>query len=158
MTLEELQTELKGLINQTVTFKRIAGNSIIVYFFGEPGDDSVVSVFIDPSWRYQKNGKVIVGSYDLQIEESDFNSKEEYEEGFHQLCALTDDILGAELVGCSVDLESADITMEFSGSQVLRSFANSGFDDKDWTYRNLPKQITAQVSPLGVILVDESSF
>ena len=155
MTLEELQAELKGLINQTVTFKRIAGNSIIVYFFGEPGDDSVVSVFIDPSWRYQKNGKVIVGSYDLQIEESDFNSKEEYEERFHQLCALTDAIIGAELVGCSVDLKSSDITMEFSGAQVLRNFANSGFDDKDWTYRNLPKQITAYASPLGVILAKE---
>ena len=115
MTLQELQAELNGLINQTVTFKRVAGNSIIVYFFGEPGDGSVISVFIDPSWRYQKKGKVIVGSYDLQIEESDFNSKEEYEESFHQLCALTDAIIGAELIGCSVDLESSDITMEFSG-------------------------------------------
>src|SRR5215470_5337904 len=99
MTLEELQAELKGLINQTVTFKRVAGNSIIVYFFGEPGDDGVISVFIDPSWRYQKNGKVIVGSHDLQIEEGDFNSKEEYEERFHHLCSLTDAIKGAELVG-----------------------------------------------------------
>src|SRR5262245_11189084 len=67
MTLEELQTELNGLIHQTCTFKRIAGNSIIIYFFGEPGDDSVIGVFVDPSWRYQKNGKIILGSYDLQI-------------------------------------------------------------------------------------------
>ncbi len=47
MTLEELQTELNNLVHQTVTFKRIAGNSIIIYFFGEPGDDSVISVFIE---------------------------------------------------------------------------------------------------------------
>jgi hypothetical protein len=41
MTLEELQTELNGPIHQTVTFKRIAANSIIIYFFGEPGDDGI---------------------------------------------------------------------------------------------------------------------
>ena len=155
MTLEELQTELNGLIHQIVTFKRVAANSIIIYFFGEPGDDSVLSVFIDPSWRYQKNGKVIIGSYDLQIEEDDFNSEEEYEERFDYLCSLTDEIKGAELVNCTIDLASSDITMEFSGNQILRNFANSGFDDKAWTYRNCPKQLTAYVSPLGVTLREE---
>src|SRR5215470_12437624 len=150
MTLEELQTELNGLIHQTVTFKRIAGNSIIIYFFGEPGDDSVISVFVDPSWRYQKNGRIILGSYDLQIDEEDFDSKEAYEERFHRLCSLTDGITGAELISCTIDLESSDINMEFSGGQVVRNFANSGFDDKHWTYRNLQKKLTAYVSPLGV--------
>jgi hypothetical protein len=65
MTLEELNSELKKLIQMTVSFKRIAGNSIIIYFFGEPGDATVVSMFIDPTWRYQKQGKVVVGSQDF---------------------------------------------------------------------------------------------
>jgi hypothetical protein len=149
MTLEELQTELGGLIHQTVTFTRIAGNSIIIYFFGEPGDDSVISVFIDPTWRYQKNGKIILGSYDLQIDEENFDSKEAYEDRFHHLCSLTGDLWGAELVSCTIDPESSDITMEFSGGQVVRNFANSGFEDEHWTYRNLQKKLTAYVSPLG---------
>jgi hypothetical protein len=150
MTLEALQTELNGLIHQTVTFKRIAGNSIIIYFFGEPGDDSVISVFVDPSWRYQKDGKIILGSYDLQIDEENFDSEEAYEERFHHLCSLTDSISGAELISCAIGLESSDINMEFSGGQVVRNFANSGFEEKHWTYRNLPKKLTAYVSPLGV--------
>jgi hypothetical protein len=150
MPLEELQTELNGLIHQTVTFKRIAGNSIVIYFFGEPGDDSVKSVFVDPTWRYQKNGKIILGSYDLQIDEESFDSKEAYEERFHYLCSLTDDLWGAEPIDCTIDLESSDINMEFSGGQVVRNFANSGFEDKHWTYRNLQKKLTAIVSPLGV--------
>ena len=155
MTLEGLQTELQDLINQVVTFNRVAGNSIIVYFFGEPGDDGVVSVFIDPSWRYQKNGKIVLGSYDLLIEEDDFNSKGEYEDRFEYLCSLTDSIKGSKLIRCSVDLESSDITMEFSGSQILRNFANSAFDDKHWTYRNRPKQLTACAAPIGVTLREE---
>lgn len=139
-------------MGQTVTFKRIACNSIIVYFFGEPGDESVVSVFIDPSWRYQKNGKVVVGSYDLQTEESDFDSREEYEESFSRQCALTDGIHASRLISCAVDLESSDLTMGFSDGQMLRNFANSGVDDKAWTYRNLPQGLTAIVSPMGVRL------
>jgi hypothetical protein len=150
MTLEELQIELNGLIHQPVTFMRIAGNSVIIYFFGKPGADTVISVFIDPTWRYQKHGKIILGSYDLQIDEEDFDSKEAYEERFHYLCSLTDGISGAELINCAIDLESSDITMEFSGGQVVRNFANSAFEEKHWTYRNLPKKLTAYVSPLGV--------
>jgi hypothetical protein len=152
MTLAELQIELNELIHQTVSFKRVAGNSIIIYFFGEPGDDTVSSIFIDPSWRYQKDGKVVIGSYDLQIDEDDFKTEEEYEQRFDHLCSLTNDLLGAELVRCSIDLQASDITLEFSGGQMLRNFANSGFDDKDWTYRNVPKQVCAYVSPLGVKL------
>ena len=151
MTLEELQTELNGLIHQTVTFKRIAGDSIIIYFFGEPGDDSVISVFIDPTWRYQQNGKIILGSYDLQIDEENFDSKEAYEERFYHLCSLTDGLSGAELVSANIDLESSDIRMEFSDGQVVRNFANSAFED-NWTFRNLQKKLTAYVSPVGVIL------
>jgi hypothetical protein len=152
MTLEELQTELNCLIHQTVTFKRIAGNSIIIYFFGEPGDDSIISVFIDPTWRYQQNGKIILGSYDLQIDEENFDSKEAYEERFYYLCSLTDGLSGAELVSCTIDPESSDINMGFSGGQVVRNFANSAFEDEHWTYRNLQKKLTANVSPVGVIL------
>jgi hypothetical protein len=150
MTLEELQTELNGLIHQTVTFKRIAADSIIIYFFGEPGDDSVISVFVDPTWRYEKNGKVILGSYDLQIDEENFDSKEAYEERFHHLCSLTDGLPGAELVSANIDLESSDIRLELSDGQVVRNFANSGFEDNHWTYRNLQKKLKAYVSPLGV--------
>ena len=40
--------------------------------------------------------------------------------------------------------------MRFPDDQVVRSFANSAFDDKDWTYRNGAQGITAYVSPLGV--------
>jgi|SRR5262245_56252393 len=156
MTLKELQAELQCLVRQNVTFKRVAGNSIIIYFFGGPSDETVISIFVDPSWRYHKNGRVVLGSYDLWIEEDDFNSKEEYEERFDFLCSLTDGILGSELLSCTVDLESSDITLEFSGGQMLRNFANSGFEDKHWTYRNRPKQLTAYASPIGITLREEN--
>jgi len=47
-------------------------------------------------------------------------------------------------------LFASDLSMRFSDDQVVRNFANSAFDDKDWTYRNVAQRITAYVSPLGV--------
>ncbi len=48
MTFEELSDELNKLVGEKVAYRRIAANSVIIYFFGDPGDESVVSVFIDP--------------------------------------------------------------------------------------------------------------
>ncbi len=152
MTFEELNTELQKLVGEKVSFVRVAANSIIIYFFGAPGDDSVISVFIDPTWRFQRQGKVVIGSYDLQIDESDFTSKEEYQREFHRLSSLPSSLEGSKLESVEIDFESSDISMKFSGGQVLRNFANSAFDDKDWTYHNAPKGIRAYVSPLGIRL------
>jgi hypothetical protein len=155
MTLKELNIELQKLIGETVSFKRIAGNSIIIYFFGAPGDDSVASFFIDPAWRYEQQGKVLVGSYDFPFDDSDFKSKEEYQESFERRCSITDTLEGAKLEDIRVDLESSDILMKFSDGQAVRNFANSAFDAKAWTYRNRPHRLTAFVSPFGVRLRSE---
>lgn len=154
MTFDELNSELQKLVGQRVSFVRVATNSIIIYFFGEPGDDSVVSVFIDPTWRFQRNGKVVVGSYDLQMDKSDIESKE-YEEEFQRVAALTSGLRGALLESVDIDFDSSDIAMKFSDGQVVRNFANSAFDDEAWTYRNVAQDITADVSPLGVMLRSE---
>ena len=149
MTLAELNAELQNLVGERVSFVRIVCNSIIIYFRGEPGD-SVVSVFIDPSWRIQRHGKVIVGSYDLQIDEADFESKEEYQQEYERIAALSDGLQGSTLEAVGIDSEASDLEMKFSDDQVVRNFANSAFDDKAWTYRNVAKGIAVVVSVFGI--------
>ncbi len=48
MTFAELNAELQKLVGKKVSFMRVAANGIIIYFFGEPGDSNVVSVFRAP--------------------------------------------------------------------------------------------------------------
>jgi len=150
VTLEELSAELQKLVGGRVSFVRIVCNSIIIYFHGEPGNSAVASVFIDPTWRLQHHGKVIVGSYDLQIDEANFESKKQYQEEYERIAALTDGPEGSTLEEVAIDSDSSDLHMTFSGHQVVRNFANSGFDDKAWTYRNVVKGIAVVVSPLGI--------
>ena len=152
MTFENLNAELQNLVGTTVSFSRVAANSLIIYFFGEPGDDTVVSVFLDPTWRFERNGKIVLGSFDLQIDEEDFESEQLYNDEFERLVTLKDSLNGSTLETVTLDFESSDICLKFSDRQVVRNFANSAFDDKTWTYRNVPKKITAYVSPLGIKL------
>lgn len=67
----------------------------------------------------------------------------------------TDVLEGARLVDCAVDLETSDLLMEFSGGQVVRSFAHSAFDEAAWTYRNGALNFAVDVSPGGVRLQSE---
>ncbi|MCU1268161.1 MAG: hypothetical protein JWM21_4479 [Acidobacteria bacterium] len=133
MTLEEKHLELKKLLGETVSCKLIACSSILLYFFGEPRDKGVVSICINPPWRYQQQGEIIVGSGDFPFRESDFISKEEYQKTFDRMCALTDGLDGAVLIDCEVDLETSDLLLEFSDGQVVRNFMNSAFTDAAWS-------------------------
>lgn len=155
MTLEELNLELKKLVGEEVTLKLIVCDSLAIHFFGDPRDKSVVSIWISSSWRYQQQGEIVVGSHDFHFAQSDFISAEEYRKTFERMCSLTDVLEGARLVVCEVDLETSDLFMEFSGGQVVRSFANSAFDEAAWTYSNRRQNLAADASPAGVRLQSE---
>ena len=73
-------------------------------------------MFLDPTWRFQKQGKVVVGSYDLQIDESDFESEEKYQEEFERIASLPHSLEGAALESVAIDFESSDISMSFGRS------------------------------------------
>ncbi|MEO6654987.1 MAG: hypothetical protein ABIO36_02805, partial [Pyrinomonadaceae bacterium] len=142
MTLEYLNSELQTLVGESVSFCRVASNSLIIYFFGEPGDANVVSIFLDPTWRLKQNGKkIILESFDLQIEESDFESESDYNDEFERLTSLKANLYGSKLESVELDFDSSDICLKFSGDQVVSNFANSAFDDKAWTYRNMQQNI-----------------
>jgi hypothetical protein len=138
MTFDELTAGLKELIAQKVSFRRIAGASIFIYFFEEPGDASVVSIQFDPAWRYERGDKVIVGSYDFALRESDFGSKREYQEKLHRLCALCNPLIDSNLLSFDLDIASSDLALQLSNGQTLRNFANSAFDELAWVYRTNP--------------------
>jgi hypothetical protein len=152
MTLEELNLELKKLVGEEVSFKLIFFDTIIIYFFGKPQDKRIVSISICSAWRYQQQGEIICGSHDFYLSRSGFISDKEYQKAFDQMCELTDGLEGARLVDCEVDLDTSDLLMKFSGGQVIRNFAYSGFDEASWTYEKRSRNLTADVSPSGIRL------
>ena len=150
MNFEELHVELNKLLGERVLYKRVAGNSLIFYFFGEPGDPNVRSIWLEPPWRYERGGRVVAGSYDIPYDEADFETKEEYRREFDRICGLSDALEKSELLSLKVDEASSDLTLEFSDGQRVRSFASSAFEMPAWTYRNVPRDLAVHVSPGGI--------
>ncbi|HQY23291.1 MAG TPA: hypothetical protein PLL45_00325 [Thermoflexales bacterium] len=146
MNIEELYDALKRLIGKSLTFKRIAANSIILYFDGEPGDDTVRSIWLEPPWRYEVSGRVVIGSSDLWLHESDFSSKEEMDAEWTRRCRLTDTVNDSPLEVVLIDSVSNDVMLRFAGGKVMRNFSNSGLHDIAWTFRDRTQKLLVEVS------------
>lgn len=148
-TRARLQGELKPLIGQRLSHRRVAADSLILYFYGQPGDKSVCSIWLEPPWRYERDGKLIVGSMDIgrlsRCESAEDKDK------FREMCALLKPILEVDLVDIKVVDTTLDISLEFGGRQYLRVFSNSAFDDEQWVYRNVPENFALYISPTGIV-------
>jgi hypothetical protein len=128
MKIEELQLELKNLINQPVIFTEILGNSITLYFDGQ-GREHTVNIMISSNWRYEKEGKVIMGSGDIPLESPwSTTTKEQFRQNIANLCSPLDDLHGAVLNNYRIDEVSLDITMIFVGEKIIRQFSSEAFD------------------------------
>lgn len=129
-------SEIKSLINEPVTFKRIAGNSIILYFNGSPGDANVKSIWIEPAWRYERANKYVVGSGDFPLEDETCQPEKEFRKLFESICAKTDNLVNLIILDISFDAVTNDIAIQFKNNQVIKSFVSSHMDEI-WIYRDV---------------------
>jgi hypothetical protein len=129
--MKELKTELNQIVGQKVSFRRMGGNRLILYFGGEPGDVGVSCIWLDPIWRYEKNGQVIVGSLDIPWEADSDEAESQFALRFNSICNLMDGLIGSTLTEFSVATNSFDLSLSFSNMQKLLTFTCSTLDDED---------------------------
>ena len=139
--MQNLKKEILKLTNKIVTFKRIAGNTIILYFDGEPGGINTKSIWIDPSWYYERDNRYIVGSQDFPWKQEDGQSDEEYNKNFEEICNLTNNLIGAKIIKVEIEKSSNSICLFLNNKQVVRNMAVSK-DDEVWIYRDHSKKNT----------------
>jgi len=155
VTFDELSLMLQTLVGQPI-HKVLVVNTIILYFYLRPIDDRFVTIRLNTPWRYSQNGKVILGSYDLYLEDDPFPSKEEASKEFHFRCAFLDNLEGSRLESIVIDSESSDLLMRFSDGQILRNFTTSALDEESWTFRDRRTGFAAFVSHAGVATIEET--
>jgi hypothetical protein len=138
-----LKKEILGLIGKVVTYKRIAGNTIILYFDGNPGESNIKSFWIDPLWLFERNREYVVGSEDFPWEQEDGQSDEEYDRNFEEICNRTNSLLGSKLTGIKIS-DSNDICLQFDKHQEIRNIFGSN-DSEGWIYRDKAKNLEVAV-------------
>ena len=135
MNHELAQQELSFLLGQEVSFRRMAGNTLILYFGGEPGDDSVTTLSIDPSWRYARSGEWLLGSGDIPWEKEEEETGEAFSVRFNEICDICMPLFSSIVERISLSSNSADIEITFSSNQKVVSFAGYT-DDYSWGFKN----------------------
>ncbi len=111
-----------------------------MYFDGQPGDSNIKSIWIEPSWLYEREGKYVVGSEDFPYEQENGQSDEEYEKYFEKICRMTNSLIGAKIFDLKINEASNEISLFFDNHQVVRNIFD--FEDKDgegWIYRDHSK-------------------
>ncbi len=138
--MKNLKKEVLSLVDKIVVHKRIAGNTLILYFDGHPGDDNVKSIWIDPSWRYERNKKFVVGSEDFPWEQEKGQSEKEYKRRFEKVCQKTNRLKGSKLVNIKIDENTNDLHLFFDNNQLIRNMFTARNVD-GWVYRDGSRKI-----------------
>jgi hypothetical protein len=123
--MEDLVNEIKKVLDQPITYKRLAVNTLIIYFHGEPGDKGIKYFVIPPSWRYQKNGILLLGNYDIPFDKSDVAKELDFKTEFNRICSLSDDLIGSRLIDFKITSETNDLELLFEHNQKVFKFQNS---------------------------------
>lgn len=147
---EEVNRVLSNLQEETVCYRRTVCNTIILYFFGVPGDNDFATIRINPSWRYSISNRILVGSGDVPDRE-ECESREEYRKRFNEICDINLPIVGSKVKRISMDTNSTDLLLEFSDKQKLVSFA-SYTDSECWYYTDRKNGIRIIATSIGCVI------
>lgn len=151
---------VKQLVGKKVRFKRLAARDLLLFFFGNPGDNKTVVLWFGQAWRLFRSGELLVGSKDhplLVHGSSPAQSKREYE----AVCALSDCLNNATVQNIHFDSVANDILMNFENDMCLSSFAVNFCNNElfIWRYREFQTNLIvhAQSSILRIMPYEDRS-
>jgi hypothetical protein len=72
MEAKEYFEELRmRLMNHTVSYRRLAANSLLIYIDCEPGDKQGLTIWFEPTWQFCGPQVPLVGSRQAQIDDEE---------------------------------------------------------------------------------------
>jgi len=133
MDFKELQVMLEPLIGQQVVCKKIAGNSISLWFSVVPMAGTARVLWLDAPWRIETPQGVESTSLGFPYEMEEEASHDEYRARCDRACARSDCLQGTFLTLFEVNHVTGDLTLQFNNDRILRSFAIC-LDEDNWHF------------------------
>ena len=130
----------------TVKYRRLAGNSLILYLDCEPGDKHGATIWLEPTWHLRGPESVLAGSRQAQ----DDPDAEDPEEGFREVAAAVDVLTGRRLVALGIDPVTGDLRADLEGGLVLQTFVCDPTDDHLWHIRDNATGARLRGTPAGL--------
>jgi hypothetical protein len=141
--LEDLRNRLVG---RPVYYRRLAGDSLLIYVDCEPGDGKGITIWFEPIWNFRGPQGVLVGS--MQAFEA-----AQTEGGLGALSDLMNVLHEKEVEQVVVDPLSFELSIAFAGGWSIKTFVAHATDGESWHIRDNATGIRLKGAPMGLSIV-----
>ena len=124
------------LIGRRVKYRRLAANSLLVYIDGEPGSETGLTFWLEPTWHFRDNTKVLTGSSEARHDPI----LENPDEGFHRAANAVDKLIGRKIEDVIIEDVTGDLIIKFDKGYLLRTFVSDPTTDELWHIRDNEKK------------------
>lgn len=145
--IDSIRSELAELMADFVSIS-FATNSIMITSEDKEFRDWML--WVDPSWRIVKCGKLIMSSMDCPHPDN-FEDEDNYSNSFHAWCSRFEGSK-KKVKNIQIDPVTRDLTLTCEGGLVIEAFVVL-IDDFSWYYTKGDK-IYYQIRGDGIVLVD----
>ncbi len=137
----------RHLVGRKVTFRRLVGNSLLIYLECEPGDKKGYAIWFEPCWHFCGPAKVLVGSYQSELAAGPHQAA-----GFKKVAPLLDKLIGRKVVSVQVEPNSNDLKVVFKGNHWLKTFVDDPMSHESWHITDNASAFAIYASPSGLTL------
>src|SRR5258708_5484968 len=136
----------QALIGHSISFIRLAANSLILYVDGQPGDERGFTIWFEPTWHLSSSRGVLLGSRQAQGTGQQGAGEQE----LNQVGAPLRVLAGQTISAIDVELRTNDLTPAIGSEHLVRTFVADATDDHSWHIRNLENSMSVYGSPCGL--------
>lgn len=140
-------TLIGGLMGHTISYRRLACDSLLLFVGCEPGDQSGLTIWLEPIWHLRGPGGVLLGS--MQVAEA-CESEEAMSAVADAPLAL---LLGKRIEGVVVDPQTFDLGVSFEEGYGIFTFVADATTDESWHIRENVSGNRLKGSPRGLDIV-----
>jgi hypothetical protein len=119
-------------VGRTVSGRRLATNSLLVYVDAEPSGGEGVTLWLEPTWHLRDATHVLTGSRQAQ---HDPDAKDP-DAGFDAAAAALDALIGRRVLSLDVTAATGDLIVTLDGGLVLCTFVSDPTTDELWHIRD----------------------
>lgn len=135
------------LIGRSVTHRRLACDSLLIYVDCVPGEKTGVSLWFEPIWHYRGPQGVLVGS--MQVAEASKSAEARAAVADEPMALLQ----GRPIESIEIEPKTFDLIVSFRGDYSVKTFVSDPTTDESWHIRDNATGTWLLGTPKGVEVV-----
>lgn len=141
-----LQSQIVG---RKVTYRRLAGNSLLIYIDCEPGDKSGFIIWLEPTWNFVGPESVLTGSRQAQHN----SDEEDPDAGFRHAGEMMNSALHRTVEGITIEPITRSLILSLSEGYTIRTFVSDPTSIEDWYIQEKATEHALEATSKGIEFV-----